>query len=322
MADVLVEAINLKKHFPVTKGIILMKQVGAIKAVDGVDFRINKGETFGLVGESGCGKTTTSKLILLLEKATSGSILYKGKDITALSGSELKKHRTSVQAVFQDPFSSLSPRMKVGSILAEPMTVNNILSRKEIKERIAELLYLVGLRRDGADLYPHEFSGGQRQRIAIARALSSQPDLIILDEPVSALDVSIRAQIINLLCDIQKRLAVTYMLIAHDLAVVQHMSTKIGVMYLGNIVEIAESEELYFKSVHPYTKALLSASLPLHPADQREEIILPGEVPTPFNPPSGCKFHPRCFKARPICAQESPPLREISSDHLVACHIE
>jgi oligopeptide/dipeptide ABC transporter ATP-binding protein len=212
--------------------------------------------------------------------------------------------------------------MKVGSILAEPMMVNNTLSRKEIRERITELLYLVGLRSDGADLYPHEFSGGQRQRIAIARALASNPDLIILDEPVSALDVSIRAQIINLLCDLQSRLGVTYILIAHDLAIVQHMSTKIGVMYLGNIVEIAESEELYFNSAHPYTKALLSASLPLHPAEQREEIILPGEVPTPFNPPSACKFHPRCFKARPICAQQAPLLREISGGHLVACHAD
>ena len=322
MGETLLEVRNLKKHFPVTRGVILRKQVGAIKAVDGVEFKINQGETFGLVGESGCGKTTTAKLILLLEKVTSGSILFRDQDITHLSGPELKKHRAAVQAVFQDPYSSLSPRMLVGSILAEPIIVTGSLPRREVKQRIAELLYFVGLRSDGADLYPHEFSGGQRQRIAIARALASNPSLIVLDEPVSALDVSIRAQIMNLLRDIQNRLGVTYLLIAHDLAVVQHMSNRIGVMYLGNLVEIAESDELYLNPVHPYTKALLSASLPSHPADQREEIILSGEVPTPFNPPMACKFHPRCFMAKPICSQEAPQMKEVSGDHFVACHID
>lgn len=322
MTETLIEVRDLKKHFPVTKGLVLMKQVGAIKAVDGVDFTINRGETFGLVGESGCGKTTTAKLVLLLEKATSGTILYEGRDITRLSGLELKKHRGLVQAIFQDPYSSLSPRMRVGSILAEPIVVRDALPKKAVKERIAELLHLVGLRSDGADLYPHEFSGGQRQRIAIARALAPNPNLIVLDEPVSALDVSIRAQIMNLLRDLQRRLGVTYLLIAHDLAVVQHMSNWIGVMYLGKLVEIAESEELYFNPVHPYTKALLSASLPSHPAEQRDEIILPGEVPTPLNPPSGCRFHPRCPDAIPVCSQEIPPMKEVASGHLVACHID
>jgi oligopeptide transport system ATP-binding protein len=322
MGETLVEVRNLRKHFPVTRGIILMKQVGAIKAVDGVDFTIKKGETFGLVGESGCGKTTTAKLILLLEKITTGTILYQGKDITRLSRTELKKHRRSVQAVFQDPYSSLNPRMRVKSILSEPILMSDSLSRKMIKERINDLLYLVGLRSDGADLYPHEFSGGQRQRIAIARALASNPDLIILDEPVSALDVSIRAQIMNLLKDLQTRLGISYLLIAHDLAVIQHMSQKVGVMYLGSLVEIAQSDELYLHPVHPYTQALLSAALPAHPADHRREIVLSGEVPTPLNPPSGCKFHPRCFKPKECCSLVPPSLKEISRGHFVACHLD
>ena len=320
MSEVLLEARDLKKHFPVTKGLILMKQIGAIKAVDGIDFTINQGETFGLVGESGCGKTTTARLILLLEKITSGTVLYDGKDITQLSRDELKQYRASVQAIFQDPFSSLSPRMRVGDIIAEPIIVNDVIPRKAVKERITELLTMVGLRSDGAELYPHEFSGGQRQRIATARALASNPKLIILDEPVSALDVSIRAQIMNLLYDIQQKTGVTYLLIAHDLAVVKHMSNRIGVMYLGKIVEMAEGEELYLHPVHPYTQALLSAALPSHPDLQREEIILPGEVPSPLNPPPGCRFHPRCFNAKPICSEEEPPLKEVTSGHFVACH--
>jgi len=323
MGKALLEVRGIKKHFPVTKGIILMKQVGAIKAVDGIDFTINRRDTFGLVGESGCGKTTTAKLILLMEKITSGTILYNGKDITQLTGPDLKAHRSSVQAVFQDPYSSLSPRMRVGNIIAEPLVVSsNAPPKKAVKERIAELLSLVGLRSDAADLYPHEFSGGQRQRIAIARALAPNPDLIVLDEPVSGLDVSIRAQIMNLLRDIQDRLGVTYLLIAHDLAVVQHMSTWVGVMYLGTLVEVAKSEALHLNPVHPYTKALFSAALPDHPAEIREEIILPGEVPTPLNPPQACKFHPRCFNAKAICAEQTPLLKEIESGHLVACHFD
>ena len=321
MNDILVEARDLKKYFPVTKGLVLMKQIGAIKAVDGIDFTITKGETFGLVGESGCGKTTTSKLILLLEKITSGSVLYDGKDISQLLGAELKKYRSSVQAIFQDPYSSLSPRMRVGDIIAEPIVVNDALPRNALKERISELLELVGLRSDGAELYPHEFSGGQRQRIATARALALHPNLIILDEPVSALDVSIRAQIMNLLRDLQQDLGITYLLIAHDLAVVKHMSNRIGVMYLGKLVETAESEELHSHPLHPYTLALHSAALPSHPDDQREEIILPGEVPSPLNPPSGCRFHPRCSQAISICSQEEPPMKDVSTGHRVACHI-
>ena len=320
MGETLLEVKGLKKHFPVTKGLILMKQTGAIKAVDGIDFTVNQGETFGLVGESGCGKTTSAKLVLLQEEATEGTILFQGKDITHLSESELKKHRGLVQAVFQDPYSSLSPRMKVGRIISEPIIIQDQVSKGEINQRIAELLDLVGLRADGGDLYPHEFSGGQRQRIAIARALAPNPNFIVLDEPVSALDVSIRAQIMNLLTDIQERFNVSYLLIAHDLAVVQHMSDKIGVMYLGKLVEIADSEELYFQPAHPYTKALLSASLPSHPREQRDEIILTGEVPTPLNPPSGCRFHPRCPEAWNLCAKEDPEMKEVGSGHIAACH--
>lgn len=321
MGEILLEARDIKKHFPVTRGLIFMKQIGAIKAVDGVSFTINKGETFGLVGESGCGKTTTARLILLVQTITSGTILYEGKDISQLSKAELKKYRGSVQAVFQDPFSSLSPRMRVGDILAEPIVVNDAFPRKAVKERIAELLAVVGLPKEGAELYPHEFSGGQRQRIAIARALAINPSLIILDEPVSALDVSIRAQVMNLLYNIQRNFGHTYLLIAHDLAVVKHMSNRIGVMYLGKLVETAESEELYLHPLHPYTQALLSAALPSHPDDRRTEIVLPDEVSSPLNPPPGCRLHPRCFYAKPICFQEEPLLKEVTSGHQVACHL-
>ncbi len=319
MGEVLLEVRDLKKHFPVTRGLILLKQIGAIKAVDGISFTINKGETFGLVGESGCGKTTTARLILLLEQITSGSILHDHKDIAQLSAAELKKYRSSVQAVFQDPFSSLSPRMRVGDILAEPIVVNMHLPREERKKRIAELLQLVGLPQDAAQLYPHEFSGGQRQRIAVARALAINPSFIILDEPGSALDVSIRAQIMNLLHDIQQHLGVTYLLIAHDLAVVKHMSNRVGVMYLGKLVETAESTELYLHPLHPYTQALLSA-IPIPDPDlKRERIILKGDVPSPLRPPSGCRFHPRCPVALEHCSREEPQFKEVAPDHWVAC---
>jgi len=321
MDNILLEARDIKKYFPVTSGLIFTKQFGVIKAVDSISFTINKGETFGLVGESGCGKTTTAKLILLLETLTSGTIRFDSQDISKLSGSSLKKYRSTVQAVFQDPYSSLSPRMLVGDIIAEPIVVNHILPRKAVKERIAEVLKVVGLRHDAHELYPHEFSGGQRQRIAIARALASNPKLIILDEPVSALDVSIRAQIMNLLHDLQQDLGITYLLIAHNLAVVKHMSKTVGVMYLGKLVEVAESEELYFHPLHPYTQALLSAALPSHPDEKREEIVLPGEVSTPFNPPPGCRLYRRCFNAKPICSEEDPPLKEVSSGHFVSCHL-
>ena len=275
MAEALLEVRNLEKHFPVTRGLIFMKQIGAIKAVDGISFSIGRGETFGLVGESGCGKTTTGRLILLLEKMTSGSIFFEGNDIERLSGLEFKGYRRSVQAMFQDPYSSLSPRMKVGDIISEPIVVNDSLSGKEIKERVGELLELVGLNRQKAQLYPHEFSGGQRQRIAVARAIAINPKLIVLDEPVSALDVSIRAQIMNLLHDIQRQAGISYLLIAHDLAVVKHMSNRIGVMYLGKLVESAQSEELYQNPLHPYTQALHSAALPSHPdkPDRKDPLI-------------------------------------------------
>jgi oligopeptide transport system ATP-binding protein len=321
MNEILLQARDLTKHFPVTKGVIFMKQIGAIKAVDGIDFTIAKGETFGLVGESGCGKTTTARLILLLEHITRGSVLFEDKDISKLSKVELKRYRGMVQAVFQDPFSSLSPRMRVGSIIGEPMVTNRSLSRKEIRDRVAETLEVVGLKADHAEHYPHEFSGGQRQRIAVARGLALNPALIVLDEPVSALDVSIRAQIMNLLKDIQEQFGLTYLLIAHDLAVVKHMSNRIGVMYLGRLVETAESEELYRNPLHPYTQALLSAALPAHPDEQEDEMILSGEVPSPINLPPGCRFHTRCPKAKSVCFQEDPILEDRGGDHQVACHL-
>ncbi len=320
MEPKVLQVTNLIKHFPISKGLILMKQIGAIKAVDGVSFNIAKGETFGLVGESGCGKTTTAKLILLLESITSGHIFFEGHDIGKMSDLEHKNYRSEVQAVFQDPYSSLSPRMRVGSIIAEPVIVHKQFSRKQIRDKVVEVLEVVGLQADHADRYPHEFSGGQRQRIAVARALALNPKLILLDEPVSALDVSIRAQIMNLLKEIQDQFGLTYLLIAHDLAVVKHMSNRIGVMYLGKLVETGESSELYQNPLHPYTRALLSAALPSHPDEQKNEIILTGEVPSPLHIPSGCRFHTRCPEAQPGCSKEVPALQEISPDHLVACH--
>ena len=320
MEDVILQVKNLTKHFPVTKGLLFMKQIGAIKAVDGIDFTINRGETFGLVGESGCGKTTTAKLILLLESITKGSILFEGHDLEFQSNQDLKKYRSVVQAVFQDPYSSLSPRMRVGSIIAEPIVVNQQITRNDLEDKISEVLTVVGLQADHADRYPHEFSGGQRQRIAVARALALNPKLILLDEPVSALDVSIRAQMMNLLRDIQDQFGLAYLLIAHDLAVVKHMSNRIGVMYLGKLVETAESDELYRNPLHPYTQALLSAALPSHPDEQRNEIILTGEVPSPLHIPPGCRFHTRCPVAGKGCSEEVPLLQEVSPGHQVACH--
>ncbi|MDO8670025.1 MAG: dipeptide ABC transporter ATP-binding protein [Dehalococcoidia bacterium] len=320
MSKTLLEARDVKKHFPVNKGIILTKQIGAVKAVDGVNFSISQGETFGLVGESGCGKTTLSRLVLLDEELSSGSIFFEGKDTQQLSGGELKRYRAAVQAVFQDPYSSLNPRMRIGNFVSEPIVIHKTLSGKAITDRVAELLQVVGLRPESAELYPHEFSGGQRQRIAIARAIALNPSLVVLDEPVSSLDVSIRAQIMNLLRDIQQEFGLTYLLIAHDLAVVKHMSNRIGVMYLGKLVETAENEELYRNPLHPYTEALLSAALPSHPDHQRKEIILHGEVPSPLNPPPGCRFHTRCMHAKPICFQKEPILTG-TAEHQVACHL-
>jgi oligopeptide/dipeptide ABC transporter ATP-binding protein len=322
MADTpLLSVQNLKKHFPVTKGLLLMKTIGWVKAVDDISFTLQQGETLALVGESGCGKTTTAKLILRLEQPTSGEVLMDGKDVHALHGDDLREYRTMVQAVFQDPWSSLSPRMRVRNIVAEPLVINQKVSRAQVDERVREVIASVGLRPEQANLYPHEFSGGQRQRIAMASALISHPKLIILDEPVSALDVSIRAQIMNLLVDLQQQYNVSYLVIAHHLATTRYMAHEVAVMYLGKIVEKARTEELFNNPLHPYTKALFSAALPSHPDIEREEIILHGEVPSPINPPSGCRFHPRCPMAKPECATVEPQEKLVAAGHMVACHL-
>jgi len=321
MAEAVLEVQGLKKYFPVRRGVLRSRVLGWVKAVDGISFTARRGETFGLVGESGCGKTTTARLILSLDRPTEGAVQVLDREIHGLRGRDLQRYRASVQAVFQDPYSSLNPRKRVRSIVGEPLVVNRALPRRAIPGRIAELLDQVGLPPNSADLYPHEFSGGQRQRIAIARALALKPSLLVLDEPVSALDVSIRAQIMNLLKDLQAQLGLTYLLIAHDLATVRYIATSVGVMYLGRLVETAEGEELFSRPHHPYTQALLSAALPSHPDIKREEVILPGEVPSPLHVPSGCRFHPRCPAAMPICAEVDPAVREVRPGHHVACHL-
>ena len=319
--DVLLQVVDLKKYFPVTQGLVLMKTVGYVQAVDGISFNIRQGETLGLVGESGCGKTTTSKLILRLEAPTEGAILLEGQDIQRFKGTELQDYRTMVQAVFQDPWSSLSPRMRVRDIVAEPLVVNRQVTAREREDRVAEVMQQVGLHPEQSSNYPHEFSGGQRQRIAVASALVSYPKLIVLDEPVSALDVSIRAQVMNLLKDLQAQYNVSYLLIAHNLATVRYMAHQTAVMYLGQVVEYAETEELYQNPLHPYTKALFSAALPSHPDLIREDIVLAGEVPSPINPPSGCRFHPRCPFAMDQCAVAAPEEKEVAPGHLISCHL-
>ena len=320
MPSPVLEVRGLTKHFPLRRG-LLGRGPAAVKAVDGVDFVIASGETLGLIGESGCGKTTTSKLILRQETPTAGSVEFAGRDIAALQGDDLMAYRRAVQVVFQDPFSSLSPRMRVEDIVGEPLEIHTTLSRAAIRDRVAAVLDLVGLPPDVAPLFPHEFSGGQRQRVAIARALATDTRLIVLDEPVSALDVSVRAQIINQLEHLQRTLGVSYLFIGHDLATVAHISHRIAVMYLGRIVEWAESEALCADPKHPYTKALFAAALPSHPDDRPRESVVAGEVPSALALPTGCRFHPRCPLAMPVCAEVEPTLRAREGGGEVACHL-
>jgi oligopeptide/dipeptide ABC transporter ATP-binding protein len=317
----LIEAEELRKHFPIVEGVLWARPVGSIKAVDGVSFTIAPGETFSLVGESGCGKSTTARLLLGLEQPTGGRILFRGDDLAALAGPGLREYRRSVQAVFQDPWSSLSPRMRVESIVAEPIAINDPMPRTALRERVRDLLDQVGLQPHQARLFPHEFSGGQRQRIAIARALALRPRLVVLDEPVSALDVSIRAQIINLLRDLQERHGLSYLLIAHHLSTVWTLGGRVGVMYLGQIVETATVAELLQRPLHPYTQALMSAALPAHPRARATEMIVAGEAASPVSPPPGCRFHPRCPFAMPVCADVAPPPRELARGHVASCHL-
>jgi len=322
MAEILLEGRDLTKHYPVTRG-LLHRNVGWVRAVDGVSFTVEQGKTLSLVGESGAGKTTTAKMVLLLERLTSGSILFQGKDLNQFTPSQLKtEYRPRVQAVQQNPWSSMNPRMRVRDIIAEPLVVNTKQSKNEIRSRVLELLEQVGLRSDHADHYPHEFSGGQRQRIAVARALALNPSLVVLDEPVSALDVSIRAQIMNLLKDLQVKHNLSYLVIAHNLATVRYMSHSVAIMYLGQIVEYGEAEELFERPLHPYTRALISASLLTLPEDEGQEakqIILSGEMPSPLNPPPGCRFHTRCAETQDICSNVVPELRVVGQQR-VRCH--
>ncbi len=323
-AGAVLEARNLKKHYPVTHGVVRQKTVGWVRAVDDVSFAIRPAETLSLVGESGAGKTTVARSVLLLEELSDGKLLFDGKEVRHFGRAELKEYRSNVQAVFQDPWGSMDPRMRVKSIVAEPLMVNTTLSRQEIRARVLELLSQVGLRADQAELYPHEFSGGQRQRIAVARALALNPRVVVLDEPVSALDVSIRAQIMNLLRDIQTTYGLSYLMIAHNLATVRYMSHAVAIMYLGQIVEYAEGEdldELFMNPRHPYTRALMSAALPTHPDGATEEVVLSGEMPSPLNPPGGCSFHPRCPAAMDICKKVAPSTIQIGEAHTVSCHL-
>ncbi|MGX9135776.1 ABC transporter ATP-binding protein [Rummeliibacillus sp. JY-2-4R] len=319
MSETLLEVTNLKKYYSSSKG--MFKKYGeSVKAVDGVSFKINKGEVFGLVGESGSGKSTIGKTILRLHGKTEGEVKFKGKDVFSLSKKELLNFRTQTQLVFQDPFSSLNPRLRVGDAIGEAMVQHGIVSKKEVRERVLEVMKMCGLSPYQIDRYPHEFSGGQRQRIVIARAMALNPEFIVMDEPVAALDVSIQAQIINLFSDLQRDKGLSYLFISHDLSVVEHLCTKIAIMYLGNIVEMTSKEELFDHPLHPYTKALLSAVPIPDPKVKRERIILKGDIPSPINPPSGCKFRTRCPLATELCASKTPEFRDVGNNHFVACH--
>ena len=322
--DVLLSVSNLKMHFPITRGIILQRQVGSIKAVDGINFDLMRGETLGLVGESGCGKSTTGRAILQLYEPTDGKVIFEGQDLTKINSGDLRRMRRRMQMIFQDPYASLNPRMTVGSIVGEPLEVHKIGgSRREQQQRVQELLEIVGLNPYFINRYPHEFSGGQRQRIGVARALAVNPSFIVCDEPISALDVSIQAQVINLLEDLQNDLGLTYLFIAHDLSVVRHISDRIAVMYLGKIVELADREELYENPFHPYTQALLSA-VPIPDPQiekKRQRIILEGDVPSPADPPTGCNFNTRCPQVMDICHQYEPSFADVGDGHRVACFL-
>jgi oligopeptide/dipeptide ABC transporter ATP-binding protein len=314
---------NVFKHFPITRGIIFQKKIGAVHAVDGVDLEIYPGETLGLVGETGCGKSTLARVAMRLYEATDGKIWFDGRDITNVRGSDLRALRRDMQMVFQDPYASLNPRKTIGSIIGAPLRLHKTVARNKVKTEVQELMRLVGLNPEHYNRYPHEFSGGQRQRIGVARALALKPKLIVCDEPVSALDVSIQAQILNLLSDLQTELRLTYLFIAHDLSVVKHVSNRVAVMYLGKIAELADKAALYDEPKHPYTGALMSAVPIADPnlAKQKRRIILEGDVPSPIDPPSGCRFHPRCYKAQERCSVEEPELRQLGRPgHIAACH--
>lgn len=321
--ELLLRVEDLKKHFPINRGIVFQRQVGAVKAVDGISFEVRRGETLGLVGESGCGKSTTGRTILQLYPATDGKVFFGDVEITALSKSEMRGFRPHMQMIFQDPYASLNPRMTVGDLISEPFLVHSNMRENERRERVEELLDLVGLNPAFRVRYPHEFSGGQRQRIGIARALALSPEFIICDEPISALDVSIQAQIVNMLEDLQKTFNLTYLFIAHDLSMVRHISDRVAVMYVGKLVEVSSSDDLYKNPLHPYTQALLSAVPIPDPAveEKRSRIILAGDVPNPANPPSGCRFHTRCPIAVDMCSEVEPETRQISWHHSVACHL-
>jgi oligopeptide transport system ATP-binding protein len=321
--EVLLQVRDLVKHFPIMRGTLIQRQVGAVRAVDGVSFDVFHGETLGLVGESGCGKSTTGRAILQLYRPTSGSVIFEGVDLVKLKGEDLRKMRRRMQMIFQDPYASLNPRMTVGQIISEPLIIHGIADQKEAQERAEELLRLVGLNPAYTNRYPHEFSGGQRQRVGVARALALQPAFIVCDEPISALDVSVQAQVVNLLEDLQAQMGLTYLFIAHDLSMVRHISNRIAVMYLGVVVELADRHELYNHPLHPYTQALLSAVPIPDPVIEarRQRIILKGDVPSPINPPSGCRFRTRCPLADTICAEQRPEFREVAPGHWVACHM-